>query len=290
MGNGTPVVVFESGIAASSLSWTHVLPEVVKFTRACAYDRAGLAWSETAKSPRTLERIVDDLRAVLVKVAITQPFVLVGHSFGCFVVCTYASRHPSEIAGMVLVDPPAPSEWRQPTTGQTRLLRGGIILAHIGGLLARVGVVRVCLTLLTGGSPRVPRTVMKIFGSTTARTLERLVGEVRKLPPELHPVVQELWCQPKCFRAMADYLGVLQEGAAFVAGLRSLPDVPVVTISSGDQLRERVGDYHDLASLSSKGRHIVARRSGHWIQFDQPELVATAIREVVDQSRRGAVL
>ena len=31
-------------------------------------------------------------------------------------VCAYASRYPREIAGLVLVDPPAASQWRAPTT------------------------------------------------------------------------------------------------------------------------------------------------------------------------------
>src|SRR2546426_12495516 len=59
-GSGSPTVVFESGIAASSLSWTHVLRDVATFTRACAYDRAGLAWSDAAQGPRTLARLVAD--------------------------------------------------------------------------------------------------------------------------------------------------------------------------------------------------------------------------------------
>ena len=45
-GNGEPSVLFESGIAASSLSWARVLGDVARFRRACAYDRAGLGWSE----------------------------------------------------------------------------------------------------------------------------------------------------------------------------------------------------------------------------------------------------
>ena len=45
MGEGEPVVVLESAIAASSLSWAAVQPEIAAFTRVCAYDRAGLAWS-----------------------------------------------------------------------------------------------------------------------------------------------------------------------------------------------------------------------------------------------------
>src|SRR4030095_11788518 len=83
---------------------------------------------------------------------------------------------------------------------------GGIQLSRIGGILARLGVVRTCLELLTGGAPGVPRNFVRIFGPTAARTLERLVGEVRKLPADVHPIVQALWCDPKCFHAMADHL------------------------------------------------------------------------------------
>jgi pimeloyl-ACP methyl ester carboxylesterase len=284
-GSGRPAVVFESGIAASSLSWTRVLPEVASFTRACAYDRAGLAWSDVAGGPRTLARMIDELRALLVNAAIEGPTVLVGHSFGAFLICTYASRHPDDVAGLVLLDPP--SEWLHPTRQQARLLRGGIHLSRIGGILARLGVVRVCLALLTGGAPGVPRRFVGIFGPTAARTLERLVGEVRKLPPDVQPVVQALWCQPKCFRAMADYLGALEETAAFVAGLTSLPPVPLVIISSADQPAEVIRQHVQLSRLSSRGRHVMAAESGHWILFDEPGLVVTAIREVIEESRRS---
>src|SRR5438093_64678 len=54
-GNGQPAVLFESGIAASSLSWARVLPEVGRFTRACAYDRAGLGWSARSRAPRSVD-------------------------------------------------------------------------------------------------------------------------------------------------------------------------------------------------------------------------------------------
>src|SRR6266542_5869269 len=59
-GTGSPAVLFESGIAASSLSWTRVMPDVAAFTRACAYDRAGLAWSDAPRHPRTLERMIGE--------------------------------------------------------------------------------------------------------------------------------------------------------------------------------------------------------------------------------------
>jgi pimeloyl-ACP methyl ester carboxylesterase len=285
-GRGGPAVVLEAGIAASSLSWSRVLPGVAAFAQTCAYDRAGLGWSEAGTERRTLANIVDDLDALLTRAAVNPPYVLVGHSFGCFIACAYASRHPDRTAGLVFVDPPAASEWHQPTPARARMLRGGIHLSRVGGVLARVGVVRASLALLTGGAPAAPRTLVKVFGPTAARTVERLVGEVRKLPPDVHPLVQANWSQPKAFRAMEDHLRILVDSAAFISRLKSLPDVPVVMISSGDQPPAIIEEHRQLARLSPRGRHMVAARSGHWILFDEPELVVDAIRSVVSESRK----
>jgi pimeloyl-ACP methyl ester carboxylesterase len=222
------------------------------------------------------------------KAATGAPCILVGHSFGAFLVYAYASAHPADIAGLVLLDPP--SEWHEIPRRQARMLWGGIQLSRIGGILARIGAVRAGLALLTDGAPGIPRNFVRIFGSTAAHTLERLVGEVRKLPPEVHPVVQALWCQPKCFRAMADHLAALEATAAVVACVTSLPDVPIVVVSSGNQSPETIARHRALARLSSHGRHIVAERAGHWIQFDDPELVIATIRDVWrDGGNRGVI-
>jgi pimeloyl-ACP methyl ester carboxylesterase len=277
-GDGTPPVVLESAIAASSLSWARVQPLVARFTRVCAYDRSGLAWSDASTS-LTFDQIVSDLDAVIATVDCRRPCVFVGHSFGVFVCLAYAARHLQDVAGLVLVDPP--SEWMEMTTERRRMLRGGVLLSRIGGLLARVGVVRACLGLLTGGAPEAPRQFVRIFGPRTAGTVERLVGEVRKLPPELHPVVQALWCRPRSFRAMGEHLRVLEDAARSARAIGSLKEVPLVVISSGDQPADVIAAHHDLARLSSRGRVVVASRSGHWVPFDEPELIADAVREIV---------
>ncbi len=285
-GSGDPAVVFESGISASSLSWTRVLREVAMFTRACAYDRAGLGWSAPAKSPRTVAQMLHELEGVVASAARVAPPVLVGHSFGAFLVCAYASRRPEAVAGLVLLDPP--SEWHEISSVQAHQLWGGMQLARIGGVLARFGVVRACLSLLTGGAPGVPRNFVRIFGPTAARTLERLVGEVRKLPAEAHPIVQMQWCQPKSFRALRDHLGALAETAASVARIRALPNVPLVVVSSGDQPSAVIDKHRTLATLSPRGRHLIATRSGHWVQLDEPGLVVTTIHDVLSEIRTNS--
>jgi len=282
LGQGHPVVLLESAIAASSLSWARVQPEVAAFTRVCAYDRAGLAWSDAAAQPPTIARLCDEMQRLLVTVGASAPTVLVGHSFGALLCLAYTARDPSLVSGLVLVDPP--SEWAHMDRVRTRLLRGAVHLSRIGAVLARLGVVRACLALLTGGAPAAPRYFVKVFGPTTARTLERLVGEVRKLPPELHPVVQALWCQPKCFLAMAAYLGALQEAMVEAERLSSLT-VPLVVISGGDQPPDVIEAHRALARKSPLGRHLIAAHSTHWIPFDEPGLIVDAIRDVVFPSR-----
>ncbi len=285
-GTGSPVVLLESGIAASSLSWAMVQPGIASFTRVCAYDRAGLAWSDSPSCPRTFDRIVDELSTVLESIAPRERYLLVGHSFGSFVVRAYAVRHPERVAAIVLVDPAV--EWLTASPERRRLLRGGRQLSRVGALLAHVGVVRACLALLTGGAPGAPRRFVRVFGPTAARTLERLVGEVRKLPAEVHPVVQALWCQPKCFHAMADHLDVLARSGASMGAPAPPRDIPVVVISSGDQPAERVAEHRMLADASVKGRHVVAASSAHWVQFDEPDLVVKVVRELVETYRPAA--
>jgi hypothetical protein len=94
------------------------------------------------------------------------------------------------------------------------MLRGGVFFSHIGAWLARLGVVRLCLDLLTKGRPGIPRVFLKLFGPGAAAVVERILGEVRKLPEEILPRVKAMWCNPKCFESMASHLACLPKSSA----------------------------------------------------------------------------
>lgn len=81
-GHGSPTVVFDSGLGDGLTVWGLVQPAVANETRACAYDRAGLGFSDAAPTPRTSAAMVDDLHRLLRAAAIDPPYVLVGHSLG----------------------------------------------------------------------------------------------------------------------------------------------------------------------------------------------------------------
>jgi pimeloyl-ACP methyl ester carboxylesterase len=268
-GEGPPVVL-EAGIAASSVGWVPVQRALSEFARVCSYDRRGYAWSPCSAQPCTPDRFLSDLDTV-VRFAGT-PTILVGHSFGGYLVQLYAARHPERVAGLVLVDPPLLSEWRNPSAEKLKTLETGVSLSRRGAWLARVGFVRLALTLLTGGA----RGLSKLFGQAGGKAgsalVQRLIGEVRKLPPELWPVVQSHWSRPQGFAAMAEHLVCLPEIAGAVG---AAPAVPTVVIS-GSHLTEA-----EIAEHRQFGRHVVAEGSGHWVHLDRPDLIAGAVQSLI---------
>jgi pimeloyl-ACP methyl ester carboxylesterase len=84
---------------------------------------------------------------------------------------------------------------------------------------------------------------------------------------------------------MADYLLSLEREGAAIAAIQLPRHIPVVVISSGDQPQEYLDAHRRLAAASSDGRHVIAARSAHWVQFDEPELVIGVIKDLVEQSR-----
>jgi len=284
-GQGSPTVIFESGIAASSLNWTAIEAEVARFTRACAYDRAWLGWSDPSPAPRVAVQLVDELHALLARAQILGPFVLVGHSFGGLLVQAYAVVHPDQVAGLVLIDPLPASEWAHVSGDRLRILRWGMRLSRRGALLARLGVIRMSLALLSGGGRRIPKLVARLTSGRAETTLSRLVGEVQKMPPEVWPMVQAHWCQPQAFIGMAEYFKALPESAEQAAALGDLPRIPVTILSAGNSTPGQLAERDAIASQSPRGKHVIVSNSGHWIHLDQPEVVLEAIRAMVEVVR-----
>src|ERR1700744_1695882 len=104
MGKGKPVVIFENGSGDFSFIWDLVQPEVSKTTTTVSYDRAGYAWSESGPLPRSGRKIEYELHTALHNAGISGPYILVGQSYGGFLVRSFARFYKNEIAGVVLVD------------------------------------------------------------------------------------------------------------------------------------------------------------------------------------------
>jgi len=98
---GRPTVILEPGIGDFSVEWSLVQPRIASAARVCSYDRAGDGWSDLGPYPRTLHQIVYELHTLLERANVRPPYVLVGHSYGGWLVQLYASDYRAQVAGVV---------------------------------------------------------------------------------------------------------------------------------------------------------------------------------------------
>jgi hypothetical protein len=114
-GEGEPTVVLETGHPTpggiTDFDGSEFVRELASQTTICAYDRLGTGMSDGAPArPRDADEVVHDLNALLQASGVDEPYVLVGASFGGMVMTYYAAEYPEEVAGVVLLDVPAPSD------------------------------------------------------------------------------------------------------------------------------------------------------------------------------------
>jgi pimeloyl-ACP methyl ester carboxylesterase len=272
-GQGSPVVIMDAGLGDSWLTWSKTQPEIATRTRACSYDRAGFGYSEPGPYPRDSRQIVTELHALLNAAQLPPPYILVGHSFGGYNTRLYASTYPSEVAGLVLVD--ASHE------DQSRLFPDGMKALWA----AYAGTVRWQVRLATIG-------------------IERVRGIPAYDPPSV-PVEMEEMAEPIGYRTdwyrttLAEFETFPTLSADEVRAARRPVDFPLVVVTGSSTMAKdlvasglsqadadsaaRVWRYlqDDEATLSSRSHHVIADRSSHYVNMDQPELVIAAVDTVL---------
>lgn len=263
-GQGSPTVIVEQGIGAQPLSWAPLNQRLAEITTVCAYDRAGMGYSDPLDHFTVASEVAARLHSLLANAGIDDDIVLVGWSAGGMYAREYYRRYPARVKGMVLVD----------SSHEQQMQRMPIIddwadnPLHVDQYLAPFGWIR-----LRGD-------VQRQFATSP-------------LPPDIRARIIALKLRSRLPRTM------VAEGDGFRADLGanrpppSLGSLPLIVLSEGkpddDFMREHLRDWFELqdelAHLSTRGRHIVATQSGHAIHRTEPELIADSVRTVVQTIR-----
>lgn len=134
VGDGGPTVVLEAPEAGLSSVWGRVQPALASHVRVCAYDRAGLGWSEASGLDFDAGRVPEELHALLDQAAVRRPIVLAGLSLGAWYARLYAGRFPDDVSALVLADEPDAHATSADTLNLIRRLGRAPWMARVGML------------------------------------------------------------------------------------------------------------------------------------------------------------
>ena len=268
-GTGAPVVVFEAGRdLRGSLSWYLVHDDVAAFTRACAYSRAGIMWSDPKSARPTARGAADDLHATLQRAGERGPFVLVGHSAGGPAILVYTKNYPAEVAGLVFVDSSHPQQFeRFEQVGGLKTPKmplSGKIMREF----AWAGALRIW-------APQAPADDSAAMKTVAAFGTISWVGATREIEED-----------PDWF-GDAGTVHTLGSRPTFVlSGMKYMPERLGLT---PDQEKKRLELWramqNELAALSTVSRHEEDLEADHYVQTSNPAHVVEAVKWTVEQVR-----
>jgi pimeloyl-ACP methyl ester carboxylesterase len=258
VGAGSPTIVLDAGLGGSSLDWNLVQPELGRITRVCAYDRAGMGWSDTGPQPRTPSQLADELHTLLTNAGLAGPYVLVGHSLAGKNMRLFAQRHPDEVVGMVLID--ARGEYVDANTSPDDERAFQLLNAVQEGM----------------------------YRSARSLGLVRLIGAdlwgTPEMPRETRTAGMLLTTSARAVAAQsAEGLERASDDAMLLAG-PWLGERPLIVLASEQNMMATpywAEAQRRQAALSVNGLLIVPAGSSHYIHWEQPALVIDAVRQMV---------
>jgi pimeloyl-ACP methyl ester carboxylesterase len=255
IGKGSPTVILELGVGSASFAWYDIHKRISQITRTCAYDRAGLGYSEPTEEAKRAINVAATLHALLANAGIDDELVLVGWSAGGIYIREYYRRFPERVVGMLLVD----SSHEQQVRRLPRGSGGGADPAlAVAKHLAPFGLIRL--------SGLLDKRVASSRASDEAKAYLRVTYN---LSHALDTVARE----SDAFNHDIDS----DEAPA------PLGNLPLIVVAAGDpQLAAMMPLQKELAALSTQGKLIVAEDSDHNIHADQPQLIVDAVKELAN--------
>jgi len=250
------------------------------------YDRAGLGWSDPGRWP-TARRMAEDLHRLVVAASIPPPYVLVGHSLGGLLMRLYAALHPEQVAGLVLVDSSHPDQQRQlrASSAGWRFSRSQWWLRTAKSAVRPLGLARLRADLRArdGHGVDIPPHLRR---GLSPRVAEGAVA-LRRSSRQRRAAVGEMLTFPSLAAAVGRADGTPG----------SLGQLPLVVITRGPDTADLWPPtaeatwqqlQADLALLSKCSIHLHAESGDHFVHRAHPDLVVSAIVDLLASLREAA--
>jgi pimeloyl-ACP methyl ester carboxylesterase len=251
---GQPVIVFENGAGTPMDNWDKVLDDVSKMATLVTYDRPGDGKSPAGKGITTIRGVSDRLIKILNQLDVKPPYILVGHSMGGAYVRSFAVYYPEMLAGLIIIDPADFTETKE--------------------------------------NRKLPYLDIGLTKETVDSLFKKWVKE-DSIRNSHNPNYEK--------NIKTDILAIMRNSEFKEIRNSKLPNIPVHILTGGrydTPLKYRATEFNDSLLFRAKYKHRVERwteviqsvdkgmlfysgDAGHFVHYDDPELLISSVRIVL---------
>ncbi|KKO46643.1 alpha/beta hydrolase [Arsukibacterium ikkense] len=230
-GSGKHIVLLEAGGSSAMTDWDPVFAQIAEQATVIRYSRVGNGNSTQIKRHFTSRDYADYASELLEKLNISEPVILVAHSYGGSVARDFAAAYPDKIKALLMLDPS--SEHDVDILRAIDLEQGNREIAQI-----------------------------KLDDMKEGMSNQYL----------------DFWSK----RPLPDYPQIKAMPVTVIVSVKKIANPGNLFFT--DQARKLWGEHWQRwATAFPQGRALLTEQSGHFVQFDEPQLVLQEFKELISQ-------
>lgn len=280
-GNQGKTIIILTGMGCSFDEWYNITETLSETNRVVMFHRPGLGESEIGNEVRNTEAVVNELLDLMSVLEITEPIILVGHSYGGLCAQHFAKSHPQKVAGIVLVDSTS------------------VDLQELDELDLPV--------LDEDETDEVWLKKCKSYSSMEQEQLRKIVNptlseKLKSIPKEVQQRLLDFQIRPSLYKAMYCEISNWKQDAAFIKSLEMTLNIPLIVLGRDKELSIKLGAQGGLpeeelrtfeekwqeliarqGNLSNNSKIVFVRSTSHSIHIDRPDIIIQSIIEIVNK-------
>lgn len=261
--------------------WYNITESLSETNRVVMFHRPGLGESEIGNEARNTEAVVKELLDIMSVLEITEPIILVGHSYGGLCAQHFAKSHPQKVAGIVLVDSTS------------------VDLQELDELDL--------LVLDEDETDEVWKEKCKSYFLMEEEQLRRILNptlpdKLKSIPKEIQQRLLDFQISPSLYKAMYSEITNWKEDAENIKSLETTINVPLIVLGRDKEFSIKLGTQDGLpeeelrifeekwnelitrqVNLSNDSKIEFVRNASHSIHIDRPDIIIQYISEIVNK-------
>ncbi|MED0964680.1 alpha/beta fold hydrolase [Bacillus paramycoides] len=266
-GNSKQTVVIQTGMGCSFYDWLPIIEKLSQKFTVISYHRPGYGESELGNNPRTTMQVAKELHMLLHELAIHEPIILIGHSYGGLCAQHFAMLHEDQIKALILVD----------STSMN---------------LHRLDELHLPISDQTDSDD----IWLQKYHTYSKMDVDALYTELKPTLINQSEHHIEFSISPSLYKATASELAEWKNCARSIKELYKTLEIPLTVIGrdphysitqmiEGDMPKEEATQLEEMwqelireqLNLSINSKYILAKHAGHGIENDRPDIIIEAI-------------